>query len=220
LAATLEKLDPATKASGLMGYDPHVAKVPWPGRALADVERIYAGMTEVLRAKAPDELTLNTAGSPTYKLHVEDPLATEVAVGSAFIKPSDFDIDTLAHHVPAAFIATPLLKVVEPAPIPGLEPLAGISAWHDPNQRRAFFIQGGHWLAEPVSPPGLSLSGLYGRSSNQERWAGSASVPLHPDDWVFFRPTQAEAVLLQFGPLVAFDGQDAIARWPVFPMSA
>ena len=220
LAATLDRLDPATRASGLMGYDPHVAKVPWQGRALAEAERIYAAMAGVLRAKASGDLTLNTAGSPTYRLHVDDAVATEVAVGSAFVKPTDFDIDTLAHHVPACFIATPVLKVEEPAPIPGLEPLAGITAWHDPNQRRAIFVQGGHWLAEPASPPGLSLSGLYGRSSNQERWAGSASVPLHPDDWVFFRPTQSEAVLLQFGPLVAYDGREAVGRWPVFPMSA
>lgn len=220
LAAALERLDPATRVHGLMGYDPHVVKVPWRGRALAEAKRVYAAMAGVLGAKIEGEPTFNTAGSPTYKLHVDDPLATEVAVGSAFIKPTDFDIDTLDHHVPAAFIATPVLKVIEPAPIPGLEPLAGISAWHDPNQRRAFFIQGGHWLAEPVSPPGLSLSGLYGRSSNQERWGGSASVPLRPDDWVFFRPAQAEAVLLQFGPLVAYDGGDGVSRWPVFPMSA
>jgi D-serine deaminase-like pyridoxal phosphate-dependent protein len=220
LAAALDGLDPATRPLGLMGYDPHVAKVPWRGRALAEAEKIYAAMAGVLRSKTSGDLTLNTAGSPTYRLHVDDAVATEVAVGSAFVKPVDFDIDTLAHHVPACFIATPVIKVEQPAPIPGLEPLAGLTAWHDPNQRRAFFIQGGHWLAEPVSPPCLSLSSLYGRSSNQERWAGSVSVPLHPDDWVFFRPTQSEAVLLQFGPLVAFDGRDATGRWPVFPMSA
>ncbi|MDE1146785.1 MAG: alanine racemase [Azospirillaceae bacterium] len=229
LAALLAGLDPSVTACGLMGYDPHVAKMPpvfdMRGRALAKAKAIYADMAGVLREKAPLKdgqapYTFNTAGSPTYALHTDDPVATELAVGSAFVKPTDFDIDTLAHHQPACFIATPVLKVAEPGLIPGLEGLAGIAAFFDPNTRKAFFVQGGHWLAQAVSPPGLQLSGLYGRSSNQERWSGSAHVPLKPDDWVFLRPTQSEAVLLQFGALVAFDGHTVTGRWPVFDMSA
>ncbi|MEA1647517.1 alanine racemase [Nitrospirillum sp. BR 11164] len=229
LAAMLAGLDPAVTACGLMGYDPHVAKMPgvfdMRGKALARAKDIYARMAGVLREKAPLKdgqapHTFNTAGSPTYALHTDDPVATEVAVGSAFVKPTDFDIDTLAHHQPACFIATPVLKVAEPGLIPGLESLAGVAAFFDPNTARAFFVQGGHWLANPVSPPGLRLSGLYGRSSNQERWSGSRRVPLKPDDWVFLRPSQSEAVLLQFGPLLAYDGAAITGRWPVFEMSA
>ncbi|MBB6254448.1 alanine racemase [Nitrospirillum iridis] len=229
LAAMLAGLDPAVTACGLMGYDPHVAKMPgvfdMRGKALARAKDIYARMAGVLKEKAPlkdgqSPYTFNTAGSPTYALHTDDPVATEVAVGSAFVKPTDFDIDTLAHHQPACFIATPVLKVAEPGLIPGLESLAGIAAFFDPNTARAFFVQGGHWLANPVSPPGLQLSGLYGRSSNQERWSGSRRVPLRPDDWVFLRPTQSEAVLLQFGPLLAYDGGAITGTWPVFEMSA
>jgi D-serine deaminase-like pyridoxal phosphate-dependent protein len=49
---------------------------------------------------------------------------------------------------------------------------------------------------------------------------GSASVDLHADDYVFLRPTQSEAVLLQFGDLLVYDGKEIVERWPTFPVSA
>jgi D-serine deaminase-like pyridoxal phosphate-dependent protein len=90
----------------------------------------------------------------------------------------------------------------------------------DANTERAFFIHGGHWLAKPESPPGLEYSDLFGRSSNQELLMGSASVDLRADDYVFLRPTQSEVVLLQFGDLLVYDGNDIVERWPTFPVSA
>jgi D-serine deaminase-like pyridoxal phosphate-dependent protein len=90
----------------------------------------------------------------------------------------------------------------------------------DANTERAFFIHGGHWLANPESPPGLEYSDLFGRSSNQELLMGSASVDLRADDYVFLRPTQSEVVLLQFGDLLVYDGNDIVERWPTFPVSA
>jgi D-serine deaminase-like pyridoxal phosphate-dependent protein len=90
----------------------------------------------------------------------------------------------------------------------------------DANTERAYFIHGGHWLAKPESPPGLQYNDLFGRSSNQELLTGSASVNLKPDDFVFLRPTQSEAVFLQFGDLLVYDGQEIVDRWPTFPVSA
>ena len=98
--------------------------------------------------------------------------------------------------------------------------LTGTRRFLDANTERAFFIYGGHWLAKPESPPGLQYSDLYGRSSNQELLTGSASVDLKPDDFIFLRPTQSEAVLLQFGDLLVYDGRDIVERWPTFPISA
>ncbi len=90
----------------------------------------------------------------------------------------------------------------------------------DANTARAFFIYGGHWLAKPESSPGLEYSDLYGRSNNQELLMGSSAVNLQPDDYIFLRPTQSEAVLLQFGDLLVYDGNDIVERWPTFGMSA
>jgi D-serine deaminase-like pyridoxal phosphate-dependent protein len=226
VAAALDAIAgaPELQFSGLMGYDPHVPKMPRPESAYRAVVKSYGAALDVVRAWIGPEstagLTLNTAGSPTYRLHVDDPNANEVAIGSAFVKPRDFDLETLSHHVPAAFIATPVLKVVDPLRIPGLEALGGVFRTFDANSERGFFVYGGHWLAEPESPPGLEYSSIYGRSSNQELLTGSRSVTLHPNDYVFLRPTQSEAVLLQFGDLLVYENGSITGTWPTFPVSA
>ncbi|MBL8538681.1 MAG: alanine racemase [Hyphomonadaceae bacterium] len=207
-AIDIAKTEPLIEIAGLMGYDPHVAKVPDSNGAFRRVQTRYreaiACLADELGAD-PRTLTLNTAGSPTYKLHAAGTAANEVSVGSAFVKPVDFDIPTLAHHAPAAFIATPVLKALDRTRLPALENVQGAMALWDPNTQRAFFIYGGHWLARPESPPGLQYNAIFGRSSNQEMLNGSRRVALAVDDYVFFRPLQSEAVFLQFGPIALYD---------------
>ena len=87
----------------------------------------------------------------------------------------------------------------------------GAQAW-DPNQARGLAIHGGHWLAQPVSPPGVAPSGLYGHSSNQQVMVASARVDLKPDDYVFFRPQQSEALLLQFGDEMRAGFESGVGR--------
>lgn len=208
--------------SGLMGYDAHVPKMSDPDVAYAASQKIYASSIDVLREKLrvdPATLTLNGAGSPTFVRHAKGSAANELSVGSAFVKPIDFDLDSLAQLAPASFIATPVIKAQATA-LPGAEWLSGPLNLYDPNSARAFFIYGGHWLATPVSPPGLQYNSLYGRSSNQEMLNGSKRVILRPDDYVFLRPNQSEAVFLQFGDIAVFDGEKISGFWPSFPVSA
>ncbi|MCC6788128.1 MAG: alanine racemase, partial [Hyphomonadaceae bacterium] len=207
--------------SGVMGYDPHVPKMSDPDKAYAASQALYRAAIDVIGAKlGVDGMTFNGAGSPTYTRHAQGTVANEVSVGSAFVKPADFDTPSLASHTPASFIATPVIKATERMQLPGNEWLTGPLSFMDPNAARAFFIYGGHWLATPESPPGLQFSKLYGRSSNQEMLTGSARVALTPDDYVFFRPNQSEAVFLQFGDIAVFDGEKIIGYWPTFPVSA
>lgn len=224
LAAALDDAKAAgVTVTGLMGYDPHVPKTPDPKRAYASSQKTYEACKAVVVEKLgadPAALTLNSAGSPTYALHAKGTAANEVAIGSAFVKPTDFDLATLEHHTPAAFIATPVIKALSRTEIPALESASGIFAFFDPNTKRAIFIHGGHWLAKPESPPGLEYSGLFGRSSNQELLTGSDAITLKPDDFVFFRPTQSEAIFLQFGDIAVFDGEKISEFWPTFPVSA
>lgn len=222
-ALDLIKQHPSLEFSGLMGYDPHVPKMPSPSRAYDAVIKRYQESVDVVRSRMGSDtskLTFNTAGSPTYSLHAHDAVATELAIGSAFVKPRDFDTKTLTHHVPAAFIATPVIKAVGETRIPGLEALSGVMRFFDANSERAYFIHGGHWLAEPESPPGLEFNSIFGRSSNQEILTGSSSVVLKPDDFVFLRPNQSEAVFLQFGDLLVYEDGKIVDRWPTFPVSA
>ncbi|WP_297321542.1 alanine racemase [Novosphingobium sp.] len=208
--------------SGLMGYDPHVPKMPSPDKTFAKAQAAYKAMLDVVQASDhdPATLTLNSAGSPTFTRHCTGTVANEVSVGSAFVKPGDFELDDLAALQPAAFIATPVIKASEDQALPGIEALSGALHWWDRNTQRGFFIHGGHWLAKPVSPPGLEYSKLFGRSSNQELLTGSKRIDLRPDDHVFLRPDQSEALFLQFGDLAVYQGGEIAAMWPSLPVSA
>lgn len=219
--------EPRLQWSGMMGYDAHVAKLPdLPGlrvRALADAHARYrdyaAQATRVLHGSAaPAGLTLNTGGSPTYRLHDGTGAANELALGSALVKPGDFDTDLLHDLAPAAFIATPVLKAQAQFEMPnGVEWLGRLARGWDINQARAYFIYGGNWLADPVSPAGIAPSALYGKSSNQQVLLGSGAQQLQVDDFVFFRPRQSESVLQQFGDIVVIEAGRITQRWPVLP---
>jgi D-serine deaminase-like pyridoxal phosphate-dependent protein len=207
--------------TGLMGYDPHVPKTPDPHAAYASSQKAYAAAKAVLREKlGRDDFIWNGAGSPTYALHAQGTEANEVAIGSAFVKPADFDLGTLSAHTPAAFIATPVIKALSRADDTSGEGASGIFRFLDARMSRAYFIHGGQWLATPESPPGLQYSALFGRSSNQELLTGEEAADLQPDEYVFFRPTQSEAIFLQFGDIAVFDGEEICAMWPTFPVSA
>lgn len=221
----LLKSEPLLRWSGLMGYDAHTQKLPdVPGlraRAHRHALQVYQDFATHMRHSGlpwpEDGLTLNTGGSLTYALHDGQGAANEVAVGSALVKPSDFDTPLLAAMQPAAFIATPVLKT-GPFQMPyGVEPVGGlIQAW-DRNRRQSVFIHGGNWLARPVSPSGLNPSTLIGPSSNQQIFLASGSQSIQPDDVVFFQPTQSEAVLQQFGDIAVYEDGRITAMWPVFP---
>ncbi|WP_353227889.1 alanine racemase [Novosphingobium sp.] len=220
--------NPALHLAGLMGYEPHVAALPtalgvrngalhaaWDAYARA-VEQVRA----VLGAGVAAAMLRNAAGSPTYRLYRDTQVANEVSAGSCLVKPTHFDTDVLAPHVPAAFIATPVIKAMDGTRLPGLETVGRVQAWWDPNLARTVFIYGGNWLADPVDPPGLQTNALFGLSSNQQMMNGGAQTQLSPDQFVFFRPHQSEAVFMQFGDIAVYDGHAIVAHWPVFPASA
>lgn len=209
--------------AGFMGYEPHVVKIPGiiggPPKAFDKAQTTYSDFVaaaEEILGRSIGDLTLNAAGSPTYQLYDGNQPANELSAGSALVKPTDFDLDTLADHQPAAFIATPVIKALDTAEVPGLEALAGVMAWLNPNRRKAFFIYGGYWKAIPESPAGLSTHPIYGHSTNQEMLNGSSSIDLAQDDWVFLRPTQSEHVFLQFGDIAVYEADQITAHWPVF----
>jgi len=221
LAAAIDQVraEPMLSVSGLMGYDAQVAGARSPQAEADKAQALYGAAVEVLAEKLGevDQLTLNTAGSPTFALHLHDHFANEVAIGSAFVKPAHFDLPTLVDLQPACFIAQPVLKVMEPALYPRRESLTAAFNALDPNSRRGFFLYGGYGDARPVSPRGLRFSPLYG---GRAMLAGSAKVALDVDDFVFLRPTESEGVLLQFGDIAVYDGQTISAWWPTFPIHA
>lgn len=210
--------------AGFMGYDPHVGKLPAliESRAAgyAKSTAAYRGFQQFVREKYPalwrDDLCFNGAGSPTFRLHTQNPTPlNEVAAGSCLVKPTDFDLDLLSDLESAAFIATPVLKTLPGVQLPGIESVSRYWSIWDPNRQRSYFIYGGKWMAKFASPPGLRDNRIYGASSNQAIVNGSSATALDVDDYVFLRPTQSEAVLLDFGDLAVVEQGRLVAQWPV-----
>lgn len=214
--------------SGFMGYEPHLPALPeamgWRERAKQGAWDIYQSClnvaAEVFGAEVIQSVTRNAAGSPTYRYYETTSIANEISAGSCLVKPTHFDTDLLEPHLPASFIATPVIKALPTTRLPGLEFAQGATKSWDPNSAKTVFTYGGNWMADPVDPPGLAYNKTFGRSSNQEMLNGGPELDISPDEFVFLRPHQSEAVFLQFGDIAVYKDGEIVARWPVFPASA
>lgn len=209
---------------GLMGYDAQVAHAPpWIStpEAFAQATTRYREMQATAQAFSslwPKHPLLDGAGSLTYPLHSQlDTPLNEVAVGSALLKPGDFDTEGLHDHQPALWLASPVLKVVDGA-LPFLQSAQGLLAAWNPNRQQACYLYGGHWPAKPVAPEGLAYDELYGRSRNQERLIGSHAARLQVGDWVFLRPSLSEGVIGEFREIRLLRGGQLVGRWSTLPI--
>lgn len=204
---------------GLMGYDAHLAHTPfWINQDTAFAQSAARYQAFIASAATFSELwpaqpLLNGAGSLTYALHTR--LATplnEVAVGSALLKPSDFDSPLLGDLQPALWVASPVLKAL-PGQLPFLDSAQPLLQRWDRNRQQTYYLYGGQWPATPVSPAGLSYDALYGRSANQERLIGSLGTGLQVDDWVFLRPQRSEGLFELFNQLVLLRNGRLVGSW-------
>jgi len=207
--------------SGFMGYEPHIGSVPGGIESnrdkVMDRYRHYVALAEQTLGRSIQDLCLNSAGSPTYQLYDKgDFPQNELSAGTCLVKPTHYDLDTLSDHIPASYIATPVIKSIDHTDIPGVDGLGDVMAAWDPNRAQTFFTYGGFWKAEPESPKGISVNPLFGRSTNQEMYNGSKSISLKQDDWIFMRPTQSEFVFLQFGDIALYENGEIKSLWPVF----
>jgi len=216
------------RLSGLMGYEAHITKIPGflggPNKAFTHTTKIYQGFCDAVSAQFGEAflktLTLNTGGSTTYPLYEKPGLVNEIATASALVKPTDFDVFTLDHHLPAAFIATPVLKVVDQLEVPMAKGLSKLLRKFGVLAPKACFIYGGNWLAQPCYPAGTKRSNILGHSSNQEMYELKASDDIGVDDFMYFRPSQSEAVFLQFGDIAVYEDGKIVDWWPTFKHSS
>ena len=209
--------------AGFMGYDAHLMGLPdfLAERELPRVKARYQAFVALLKSQftalVHDRLTLNCAGSPTFRNYEKDSFVNDISAGSCLMKPVHYDLPVLRDFEASAFIATPVLKRLKGANLPTLEALGPVIRGWDANQAQMYFAYSGNWLAENESPPGIVPHFAY-TSSNQQGYSASKSVDIDVDDFIFLRPTQSEAVLLQFGDLVMVRGDKIEARWPVLPV--
>lgn len=191
--------------SGLMGYDAHITKLPKilgsTQKHYAKSQAIYQRYIDIIQQEFPNlannQLCFNGAGSPTLLLHKEKSVCNDLSFGSALLKPTDFDIETLSALKPALFIATPILKALPKTQLPGVGKLNAVLN-EITGSRKAYFIYGGYWMAKYHEPKGLSDNALYGKSTNQHMVNAPKNCSLDVDDFIFLRPTQSEFVINQF----------------------
>lgn len=212
------------RLAGLMGYDAHVGKLPGivqsRERGFAEAVATYRSLQAQVCDQMPtlrEGACWNGAGSPTVALHgdARSPL-NDVSVGSALLKPSDFDIDLLSDFEPALFVATPVLKRQNGLRLPGpawfSQALVGWWSGH----RCSYFIYGGGWPARVASPATVAPSTLYGTSYNQAIFTGPRDPALSVDDVLFLRPHQSEGSLLHFGAVCVMEQGRIVERWEPF----
>ena len=210
--------------AGFMGYDPQVVKLPPIIKkrdvAYSESQALYQSFIDRAAVHSSNidmnSLCLNGAGSPTLKLHQTSTVCNDLSAGSCLVKPTDFDLDTLTSMLPAAYIATPVLKKNAGTRIPGLEKFSQFIPKWNPNRAQTFFIYGGAWMAAYESPKGIIKNSLFGKSTNQQMVNGPSNLQLEVDDFVFLRPTQSEAVFLQFGAVRTVRNGRLGDSWPVF----
>lgn len=206
------------KLSGLMGYDAHVTKIPAiikkPEQVYQQSQHIYSKYQKLIQKQFPtlwnDHLCFNGGGSPTFSFHTTESVCNDLSFGSLLLKPSDFDSDFLRALQPALWIAAPVLKVLPYTQLPAMPVLDKL-----PHKSKALFIYGGYWLANYVYPKQCHPHMLYGRSSNQELVNVPRACDIQVDDFIFLRPTQSEAVIVQFSTLKLYQ-QSAFTTWQSF----
>lgn len=212
----------AVEFSGLMGYEPHIVKLPSilrsEQKAFDMMVDFYQACKDLIQQNYPklwrEDLTFNGAGSLTFHLYQngKHPL-NEVSAGSCLVKPTDFDSPALATYEPACFIATPVLKKFEGTTIPAIEGMKGILNQLNKSNRQSYFIYGGFWKADYCYPAGTKQNSLFGNSTNQTMLNTPPNVHLAVDDFVFLRPNQSEFVFLQFGKILVLKDREIVEEW-------
>ncbi len=204
--------------AGFMGYEPQLTGMQATLRdpAVQQVLDIYRGFIAKAESAGydPDKITRNGAGSHTLGIYGEDRVMNDLSAGSGIVKPTDFDTYHLSQNVPALFIASPILKRYDQLRVPGDPAVAELLPIWNPNMQRIYYIYGGYWKAKVVSPGGVPEP-IY-QSTNQSPYTTSNKVDLQVDDYFFFRPTQSEFVMLQFGDLLVINEAEVVDTWPVF----
>ena len=236
LLAMLAIIDesPLLQLTGFMGYEGHVPFTD--GTAQQDeefrsVQQRYQGFVDAARAAYPsmfdEPLVYNSGGSRTYHYYTDDldTPVNEVAMGSAFFYPDDFSNIPETELRRATFLATPVIKRIDPAEVPFVPGLLPGLAETDPNYEVQYVVAAGSFPGEQRYPEGLMVNSLTSTTgdgkgvvnllSNQAEWLGARSVPLEVGDFIFFHPWEGDGVRW-LARLDVFRAGELVDQWPTF----
>ncbi len=213
--------------AGLMGYDGHVYIAP-EGSEFSEVQARYADFVRAGSEAFPElfegPLVYNGGGSRTYHRYVDelDTPIDEIAMGSAFLYPYNFAGLSETALRRATFLASPVLKRIDPAELPFAPGLLPEMAETNPDLELSFYLVGGGFAGEQVFPPGLVRNplgpggaGVNNLLSNQAQWLGSREVPLQVGDYVFYHPWEGDGIRW-LSRLDVFRNGELVDQWSTF----
>jgi len=241
LVAMLAVIDesPLLQLTGFMGYDGQVPFAPEGAdetRELRSVQQRYAAFVAAGRSAYPSlfegPLVYNSGGSRTYHYYTDE-LETpvnEVAMGSAFFYPSNFSNLPEKDLRHASFLATPVLKRIDPAEAPFAPGFLPRLAENNPDYEVQFVVVAGSFPGDQVYPEGLvvnpvtasaageednPIGGVVNLLPNQAEWLGARTLPLQVGDFIFYHPWEGDGVRW-LSRLDVFRGGELVDQWTTF----
>ena len=222
--------------TGFMGYDGHVPYVPFYinkenaiKSAFDDVQKAYVGFVDELKkhydAKVISTMTFNSGGSHTYFRYpgYKGTPVNEIAMGSGFLAPQQFEDVIELGHQPALFLTSPVIKKIESSKLPHAEKLTALVYCWDPNLKISYFLLGGGWPGEPVGPAGLKKNYLWDENDlgytnllpNQSIIGSSDENDLHVGDFVFYHAWEGDG-MLSFKKVVLYRQSGIVGEWDTY----
>lgn len=167
---------------------------------------------------------LNGGGSRTYARYNDD-LETpinDIAMGSAFLFPGNFANIEGPELARASFLASPVLKRVDPAEVPFAPGLLPALALGNPSLETAYYLTGGGFPGAKVFPAELienplipGQDGVNNLLPNQSQFLGPRGLPLDVNDFVFYHPQEGDGIRW-INQLEIFRSGQRVAQWENF----
>ena len=222
--------------TGTMGYDGHVPYVPFYinkeksiEKAFANVQQLYGQFVDELKkhydAKAIAAMTFNSGGSHTYFRYsgYKGTPVNDIAMGSGFVAPQQFEDVIEQGHQPALFLSSPVIKKIESSKLPHAEKLTALVYFWDPNLKVSYFLLGGGWPGEPVGPAGLKKNYLWDENDlgytnllpNQSIIGSSDENNLNVGDFVFYHAWEGDG-MLSFKKVTLYRQTGIVGEWDTY----
>ncbi len=204
---------------GLMAYEAQIAGVgnqppgrPLRGRAIRwmqersirEVAERRAAVVEAVRRIADLEF-VNGGGTGSIALTAAEPAVTEVAAGSGFFAPVQFDYYDRIELQPAAGFALPIVR--KPTATTATALGGGYLASGPGDSTR---------LPQPWLPQGLVLDDEEGAGEVQTPLLGPAAAQLRPGDRAYFRHVKAGELCERFNTLHLVEGGELVDEVPTY----
>jgi D-serine deaminase-like pyridoxal phosphate-dependent protein len=212
---------PNVRINSVMGYEGHIAGIndDVPGKSLSNVLMRFVKrrsinefsprrdkIVQALRDEGLNLEIINGGGSGSLISTLEDPLVTEVTVGSGFYCSALFHHFKDVHYQPAAFFAVQVVRI----PTPGMVACLG-------GGYTASGAVGPEKLPSPVLPVGLKYLPLEGAGEVQTPLELSEDCPkLELGDPVIFQHAKAGELCERFSELALIQDGKIIDRAPTY----